>query len=139
MCTPSHIPFEQEKNARDSWLFLAQAEEIFFRQKSRIRWLKEGDANTSFFHKSVIANLSRNIIYMLRDDVGIRVTNPLSLKNMVIQYYTDLLGVQNSAVQTYSVSQIQTIHRYHCPTTLSSQLSAIPTDEEIRATVFFFA
>ncbi|XVE64262.1 hypothetical protein DITRI_Ditri07aG0086900 [Diplodiscus trichospermus] len=37
---------------------LLVAEESFFRQKSRIQWIKEGDQNTRFFHKSV--NARRN-------------------------------------------------------------------------------
>lgn len=93
----SQTLFEQKKTARNSWLSLALAEEAFFRQKSRIYWLKECVANTGFFYKLVIANMSNNIIYLLKND-GNRGSNSSMLKNMVIQYYSDLLGVQNSAV-----------------------------------------
>lgn len=46
---PSPALFEQEHTARDSSLFLSAAEKIIFSQKSRIRWLAEGDANIGFF------------------------------------------------------------------------------------------
>lgn len=47
--TPSQAFFEEEKEARESGLFWYAAEQTFFKQKSCIRWLGEGDANTVFF------------------------------------------------------------------------------------------
>ncbi|XP_071905636.1 uncharacterized protein [Coffea arabica] len=41
-------------------------EELFWSQKSRSRWLKEGDKNTTFFHISVTTKRKRNRISMLQ-------------------------------------------------------------------------
>uniref|UniRef100_A0A2N9J0Z7 Reverse transcriptase domain-containing protein n=1 Tax=Fagus sylvatica TaxID=28930 RepID=A0A2N9J0Z7_FAGSY len=46
---------------------LAHLEEISWRQKSRVQWLKEGDNNTKFFHK--IANSNRRRNYMEKIEV----------------------------------------------------------------------
>ena len=57
---------EQEKLERkqlhDSLWVAAQAHQSLLRQKSRWRWLKEGDCNTGFFHLLMNANRNRNSI-----------------------------------------------------------------------------
>jgi len=40
----------------------AKQEEILWRQKSRIRWLKERDKNTMFFHNSMVSKWTHHII-----------------------------------------------------------------------------
>ena len=37
-------------------------EEVFLRQKSRVKWIKEGNCNSKFFHR--MANGSRNTEYI---------------------------------------------------------------------------
>lgn len=133
---PSQELFVEEQEARTIWLQLASAEESFFKQKSRIRWLDEGDANTWFFHKSVKANLSKNIIHFLLDDSNHRIYDPSQLKVLAINYYVSLLGVLDSSVQPLSIAAIQHIHPFRCNSSLASQLSAIPSNNEIRDSVF---
>jgi hypothetical protein len=45
-------------------------EEILWRQKSRIQWLKEGDRNTKFFHRSTIQRRHANRITQLITENG---------------------------------------------------------------------
>ncbi|KAF2596526.1 hypothetical protein F2Q68_00009689 [Brassica cretica] len=49
--TPTQEWFAKEKQIQEKIDFLRGIEEAYFRQKSRINWLKEGDLNTSYFHK----------------------------------------------------------------------------------------
>jgi hypothetical protein len=49
---------------------LSAAEENFLKQKSRNMWLNLGDGNNSFFHKSVKARNSFNLIKILKDEEG---------------------------------------------------------------------
>ncbi|CAN1346105.1 Galactose-binding lectin [Linum perenne] len=49
-------------------------EESFFRQKSRVIWISEGDKNTSYFHKSMKARQARNFISSIKGTDGILCT-----------------------------------------------------------------
>lgn len=47
-------------------------EEILWRQKSKIRWLKEGEKNTKFFHRSTIQRRMYNNIAFINNRQGER-------------------------------------------------------------------
>ena len=47
-------------------------------QQSRIRWLREGDANTTFFHASIKAHHARNTICNIEVD-GRLINDPISI------------------------------------------------------------
>ncbi|CAA7028738.1 unnamed protein product [Microthlaspi erraticum] len=83
LTTQNQAVFEEENAARLLWIRLAAAEESFFHQKSRVRWLKEGDSNTGYFHKAVTANLARNVIHYLRNEEDVKVSDSSLLKSMV--------------------------------------------------------
>lgn len=66
---PTPDNFEIERKVRTLWISLRLAEECFFRQRSRNKWLEGGDLNTQFFHSLMIfRNGSNAIKYLLRSD-----------------------------------------------------------------------
>lgn len=68
---------------------LALKEEVYWHQRSRIRWLKEGDCNTKFFHKVASYNKSLDAIYGLMIN-GVWTENKSKIKNEVESYYVNL-------------------------------------------------
>ena len=65
---------------------VAQLEEVSWRQKSRVLWLKEGDNNTKFFHK--MANSHRRYNYMERVEVdGVVYEDDSVIRAKVVQFY----------------------------------------------------
>ncbi|XP_050211813.1 uncharacterized protein LOC126661972 [Mercurialis annua] len=55
----------EEKAMTIHMRFLLHCEESFFKQKSKIDWLKLGDANTRYFHNSVKQRTAINSIHVL--------------------------------------------------------------------------
>jgi len=136
LTSPSDTLFRREHVARKQWIFFAAALESFFRQKSRIRWLHEGDANTRFFHRAVIAHQATNLIKFLRGDDGFRVENVDQIKGMLIAYYSHLLGIPSENVTPFSVEKIKGLLPFRCDSFLASQLTTIPSEEEITQVLF---
>ena len=50
----------QEQTLIQEFMKREQQEEILWKQKSRKLWLREGDRNMSFFHKSIVQHRQQN-------------------------------------------------------------------------------
>jgi hypothetical protein len=66
-------------------------EEISWRQKSRVRWLKEGDKCTKFFHQVASANRRNNSIESLIVN-GSPTSDPACIGEHVVNYYESLFS-----------------------------------------------
>jgi hypothetical protein len=55
-------------------LGLAAIQKARVRQKSRLTWLRQGDANTKFFHIMVNARKKKNLIHSLQSGNGIAIS-----------------------------------------------------------------
>lgn len=99
LCTRQHeavinpitSAFEAVSVASNDWNRLALIEERFFWQKSRIQWLRNGDQNTSFFHKVTQGRASKNAIKRLVIDSGVVVTDHNEIKKEAVSYYQRFL------------------------------------------------
>jgi len=66
---------------------LLKAKDALIVQRSRAKWLKEGDANSKFFHNCLKSRMSRNTIKALKVDDGWAVS-PLDIRRKVVEYFT---------------------------------------------------
>ncbi|XP_077249381.1 uncharacterized protein LOC143888877 [Tasmannia lanceolata] len=125
--------FEQQGRLIQEHKELLMLEEISWRQRSRVKWLLEGDKNTAFFHAIASARRRRNRIESLEVE-GEIVSDRERIIEEIIAFYRSL----------YSADGIlRPIPQDICFASLSLEASAgleIPfSEEEIRTALFSLA
>ncbi|XP_039125244.1 uncharacterized protein LOC120261424 [Dioscorea cayenensis subsp. rotundata] len=58
----SHSESKREEDLRIEMSMISKQEELYWKQRSRLQWLKEGDDNTRFFHMVANGRKNRNFI-----------------------------------------------------------------------------
>eukprot|EP00253_Pinus_taeda_P005215 PITA_05215 len=69
-------------------------EEILWKQKSRIRWLKEGEKNTKFFHRSTIQRRMHNNIAFINNNQGDRIEKHEDIEKAFRDHFQEALKEQ---------------------------------------------
>eukprot|EP00253_Pinus_taeda_P017254 PITA_17254 len=67
-------------------------EEVLWRQKSRIKWLREGERNTKFFHQAMIKHRQRSRILSIKDKNGNRVVEQVEIEQVLIDHHKGILS-----------------------------------------------
>ncbi|CAA0805658.1 DNAse I-like superfamily protein [Striga hermonthica] len=84
--------FDQERLLAIKFQKLLDNETKFLKQRSRIKWCNEGDANTAFFHACISQKKKKNHISSLMDAAGNQVSDASGIKSILLNYYKELLG-----------------------------------------------
>ncbi|VFQ77872.1 unnamed protein product [Cuscuta campestris] len=117
-------------------LQVGNLEHSYWKQKCNLKWLKEGDANTKFFHNLVKDRRRQQKITGLNDDQGKFQEDPTILENMVTSYYHKLFNYEEPAPssQDYDafLSNIPKILDQHH----NQELLHLPSEDEVKATLF---
>jgi len=72
--TPANL--NQLNTAKDKLIHTQLQEETYWIKKSHMRWLKEGDRNTSFFHHVAMQKRASTPIKEQKNDDGTTVNDP---------------------------------------------------------------
>jgi hypothetical protein len=110
-------PLKQQEEALRQKLEERKAqEEILWRQKSCIQWLKEGDRNTKFFHRSTIQRRHANHITQLISDNGQTRHTHEELEEEMVNYYQNLMS-EPQRDRSQAITQIT----QHIPSLISEE------------------
>ncbi|XP_062006063.1 uncharacterized protein LOC133723263 [Rosa rugosa] len=74
---------------------LLSQEELFWRQRSKVSWLKEGDRNTSYFHRKAANRRRKNSIPGLYDEQGQWCDDDDGMEKVVTDYFTKMFTASN--------------------------------------------
>ncbi|KAF2582947.1 hypothetical protein F2Q68_00006011 [Brassica cretica] len=137
MQSPSSELFELEKEVSQRWHFLRMIEESYFKQRSRINWLKEGDLNTTYFFRIVQTRLNYNTITSFLPSSGVILSDPLDMSSHAIQHFTSILGPCPTPMMGINSppAWFNSLVPYSCSPTESLLMTSIPTSEEISSVV----
>jgi exonuclease III len=97
-------------------------EEILWKQKSRVQWLREGERNTKFFHRTVIQRRHINRITHLQSEEGVTIHSHEDMENTLTGYFQTLL----TEPRTDRHEAIRKITR-HVPSLVTPEQNAGPT------------
>lgn len=136
--TPTPVLFQQERDFHQKWMFLTLIEESFFRQKSRINWLSEGDFNTTFFHRMCQVRESYNAICSFISASGNLITDPLEMSELAVAHFISILGPLNYYRPAVWSSHMwfSDLIKFRCSLQQSQLMASVPSAEAIRA-IFF--
>ena len=87
----------EENNKNSSWAecealiheinILIEKEEIYWKQRSRISWSREGDRNTKFFHSKTSTRRNKNLIVSLKEMDGTVIVQQSNIERVIIQHF----------------------------------------------------
>lgn len=129
---------ELEKSQRRVFIDLRNQEESFFRQKSRVRWLKEGDRNTKFFHHSVKRRQLTNRILSVKDQSGAIITDHVLVPQVFVRFFSNLLS-HHEALSKPSLQELKTFVRHPLSDAQVRSLCEPVSPSEIKNTLFSLA
>lgn len=89
------LAIQSEENALQEYIKLSTFEESFYKEKSRIKWMKEGDKNTQFFHRTVKAHTARNKILRLQKSDDTWTQDCDEVKNLAVNFFESLFTEPN--------------------------------------------
>ncbi|KAK3225534.1 hypothetical protein Dsin_005396 [Dipteronia sinensis] len=113
---------------------LLRCEEGFWRQRSRISWLNEGDRNMKFFHAKDSSRRSRNRLRGLFDAGEVWKDDEIQMERIIDQYFTDIFTSSQSSHDKLNMVCGSVASRI--PSSIRHFLDTRFTAEEVRVALF---
>jgi hypothetical protein len=111
---------------------LLEKEELRWRQRSRVNWLRAGDRNTKYFHRKATWRAKKNKIDKLMDLEGNVIKDEPKMQEMATNFFKDLYTESDSVHSEVITNLLQE----KVTTDINEGLCSRFTDEEISFALF---
>ncbi|KAL8467467.1 hypothetical protein ACS0TY_030923 [Phlomoides rotata] len=96
-----HLPQQVEqvqlaRSTENKLAALLRKEDVYWLQRSRVSWMKDGDSNTKFFHKISSGRRKRNLIMGVRDSGGVMRSEHVEMERVFMEYFSELFTAKGS-------------------------------------------
>ena len=81
------------KNLENDFSTIQRREELMWQQRSKVKWLREGDNNTKYFHKIASGRKRRNCLVSIKDRDK-RHVGQVAISQHVINYFKTIFSGQ---------------------------------------------
>jgi hypothetical protein len=80
---------------------ILKKEELMWFQRSRAKWLSDGDRNTRYYHLKTVSRRRRNNIVMLKDDQGVWIEETEHIHDLVNSFYKTLFTITHHGIDWF--------------------------------------
>ncbi|MCH90244.1 RNA-directed DNA polymerase (Reverse transcriptase), partial [Trifolium medium] len=121
-----------EKKLQGDLNNILKKEELMWYQRSRAKWLKDGDRNTRYYHLKTVNRRRRNNVIMLKNESGQWVDDVVQLQNLATDFYKKLFADNQINRQWHNTSVTYPM----LDTLMMNKLAAPICVEEVKKAVF---
>lgn len=104
-------------------------EDVFWRQRSKVLWAKDGDRNTAYFHSAATARKNNNTIHGLFNSSGVWCEEDRDIEAIITEYFGELF--ESSFPDMAMIEEILAEVQARITPEMSSQLSEPFTQDEV--------
>lgn len=119
------------KRVQDQIEKLWKQEQIFWGQRSRLKWLKWGDRNSSFFHATTIQRRDRNRLHRIKDKNGDWVEGQEDIFRAILDHFSEVYAAEECVGIAECLQTVQP----KVSQEMNKSLMAQVTDVEIKKAV----
>ncbi|VFQ83427.1 unnamed protein product [Cuscuta campestris] len=108
-------------------ILTSKKESQFWFQKANVKWLKEGDTSTKYFHSLVKGRQKKNLISKIKKEDGTYTSHTEEIGNTFLSHFQNILGMECNSIPESTLVNIPTLITAED----NSLLVELPEEEEI--------
>ncbi|XP_038999040.1 uncharacterized protein LOC120124432 [Hibiscus syriacus] len=133
---PEQRKIDDERRIQAELVDLEIAESVFYKQKAKAHWLREGDLNTRFFHQRTQVNKKKNTIRLVMGEDGQRYDTFDGMAAELVKFFTNLIGSTDPLFKSFPIESLKDLLRYSLPDGAVSFLTKEVSKLEIKEALF---